>query len=281
MSSAQERFYSLSAISWVRIDVPDRLGWLKERFVGDFVKELFGALDKVTDILNLGRLIFYTASGLPPVLAVAMILRTAGASGQPYWDQFRSDLSHCIDRWPVWFAALIAGFLVANMAYAQTIWNLKSEDDDTNVDTTGYAYRYPQLRTGRLKRSSSEADFDFAAWLISEFYRYVEIAVHIPYGMLLALPLLVVYSIARILLESQSPTRLDACIFAFATWLAVAALGWTVWWRGYWLPKIATRVYRTYVIAEAAIGQGITDYSSEIGASPTAAAAVPAKAEKS
>jgi hypothetical protein len=232
--------------------------------MGDVVKEFFGALDKITDILNLGRLIFYTAAGLPPVLVLAMIVRTASMTAQGYWLQFRGDLLTCIQTWEVWLGALIAGFLVANLAYVQAISRLKSETADGDVDEDGYAFQFPKLRTGREKRAPKEEDFDYAAWLISEYYRYVEIAVYIPYGIRLALPLLVVYSIARCLLDASSPGILDTSLVALGLWTLLAALIWTVFWWEFWIPQIATPIFRTYVCALAGLTGGIKDFNEGV-----------------
>jgi hypothetical protein len=243
---------------------------------GDFVKELFGALDKITDILNLGRLIFYTAAGFPPVLALAMILRTVGAEDKSYWAQFKGDFVACSGSKGVWLGAMIAGFMVANIVYARSMSHLRIKPAG-KVQKTGFVYQYPMLRTGRLKRGASEADFDFAAWLISEYYRYFEIVMYIPYGVLLSLPLLTAYSFARILLDSQHPARLDACFFGFGLWLTASALGWTVWWREYWLPKVATPVYEVFELANAEIISGVRAYSSGVPDAP----AVPPKPDPS
>ena len=228
-------------------------------------KEWLDALGKITDILNIGRLIFYPAAGLPLVLSLAMILRTVGVSNQPYWLQFKSDLVTCIANVWVWAGALIAGFIVANIAYARVVSELSPDStprDDDDVDFSHIAYRYPQLRTGRRLSRTTEPDFDFAAWLIAEYYRYVEIAIFIPYGVLLSLPLLSVYSLARILIDFQYPAGLDACFFGFALWTSLAALSWTVGGQGYWLPKIATPIYQTYETAKAALIKGMCDYAT-------------------
>ncbi len=89
--------------------------------MGDVVKEFFGALDKITDILNLGRLVFYTAAGFPPMLALAMILRTVALENRNYWVQFNSDVVACSKNWGVWLAAMIAGFMIANVVYARYV----------------------------------------------------------------------------------------------------------------------------------------------------------------
>lgn len=244
--------------------------------MGDVVKEFFGALDKITDILNLGRLIFYTAAGFPPVLALAMILRTVALEDRNYWVQFNSDAVACSKSWAVWLAAMVAGFMIANVVYARYMKGLSKPSVDREA-RTGFVYQYPMMRTGRLKRPSDEKDFDFAAWLISEYYRYVEIAIYIPYGVLLSLPLLVVYSCARLLLDAQHPARLDAGLFALALWLVTAALGWTVWWRDFWLPKIAGPVYQTFEFANAELIAGIQNYSSGVTGAPAQPAPPAAK----
>jgi hypothetical protein len=241
--------------------------------MGDVVKEFFSALDKITDILNLGRLVFYTAAGFPPMLALAMILRTIALENRNYWVQFSSDVVACSKNWGVWLAAMITGFMIANVVYARYISILRSRAGSERIRHTGFVYRYPMMRTGRLKRGSQEADFDFAAWLISEYYRYVEIVLYIPYGVLLSLPLLVIYSCARLLLDAQYPARLDAGFFGLGLWLLIAALGWTVWWRDFWLPEIAAGVNQTFELANKELFAGIQEYSNGVADVPDQKAA--------
>ncbi len=231
--------------------------------MASFIKDLFGGADKVTDILNLGRLIFYTAAGLPPILASAMILRMMGGEfDAAYWSQFGADFLACIRSIEVWVAALVVGFLVANLGYVRALSTLQSKPEDSEIDTSGFAYQYPRLRSGRVARGSGEADFDFAAWLIHEYYRYLEIAVYIPYGVLLSFPLLSLYSFVCVVRAANTPDRLDACFIGFGMWAAATAAGWSYGWRGYWLPNVATPIYRIYVQASAQIIQGVQDYNA-------------------
>jgi hypothetical protein len=85
----------------------------------DFFKSATDSLEKLTDILNAGRLIFYTASGFCAILPVAMGLRLLACERpQKYWIQFVTDLRACITHWELWVAALIFGFVIANLATA-------------------------------------------------------------------------------------------------------------------------------------------------------------------
>jgi hypothetical protein len=45
------------------------------RETADFFKSAVDSADKITDILNVGRLIFYTAAGFSAILPAAMSLR--------------------------------------------------------------------------------------------------------------------------------------------------------------------------------------------------------------
>src|SRR5438445_679567 len=59
----------------------------------------------------------------------------------------------------------------------------KIKQEPANVNS--YPYNYPLLR--------QKKDEDYAMWLISEYYRFVEIATYIPLGGIIGLILLALY----------------------------------------------------------------------------------------
>ena len=61
-----------------------------------------------------------------------------------------------------------------------------------------YSYSYPRLVSGGVRPKDGSGK-DYAAWLISEYYRYVEIAVFIPYSILLSLPVYSFYSLVYLI----------------------------------------------------------------------------------
>src|ERR1700692_116635 len=106
-------------------------------------KAFSDGLDKLTDILNVGRLIFYTAAGFCVSLPLAMSLRMLAHDPlQPYWGQLLSDMSACAQYPAVWLVALVLGFLIATVAFA-----LISPDDPPQeaFDKEAYSYQFPRL----------------------------------------------------------------------------------------------------------------------------------------
>src|SRR5579871_5791225 len=110
--------------------------------MSDAIKALIDGLDKITDILNIGRLLFYTAAGFFAVLPAAMCLVLLSHDAlQPYWTQFFSDLKGAAEHWQVLLLALICGFIVSVLANAV----FEFSPGDGTVNEQFYPYLYPRL----------------------------------------------------------------------------------------------------------------------------------------
>lgn len=206
--------------------------------MADFVKAILDGLDKITDILNVGRLIFYTSAGFFGVLPVSMVLRLLAADTPApyYWKQFAADLITCSRKGEVWLAALIFGFVVANIAYAAVSQGLGRPAREPNE--SGLAFQYPRLSSGG---GQPKAGSDYAQWWISEFYRYTEIAVYIPYALLLSLPLYALYSLVYMIrvCDRGAAFVLGPHDYAFALWSMASVVAWRIVWPRYWIPRVA------------------------------------------
>jgi hypothetical protein len=236
----------------------------------DFFKSAVDSLGKVTDILNLGRLIFYTAAGFCAVLPAAMSLRLL-AHDPPlpvYWTQFVADLRSCARHGEVWVVALIFGFIIANLAYSIVISRFTSPPRH-EPQKDSYPYSYARLFSGGV-RSKDGTKSDYAAWLVSEYYRYVEIVVFIPYGILLSLPLYSFYSFVYLVRTAwqHEALVLNAGHLAFAMWTLGSVFAWTVLWPDYWLPRVAEPVYHVWVRARRSAIEGLQEFVTDPKASP-------------
>jgi hypothetical protein len=232
--------------------------------MGEFVASLFNGVDKLTDILNVGRLIFYTSAGFCGILPATMLVRLlAEDSPARYWKQFAADLVFCARRGEAWFAALIFGFVIANVAYTTVIDKLGRPGKKEEPDKEGYAYQYARLSSGGTQPKTER---DFAAWWISEYYRYVEIAVFIPFGILLSLPLYSLYSLAYLIRVSNpaQPFVIGAAHYAFALWAVAAVVGWGMVWPWYWIPKIAEPIFEDSTQARREVLAGLTELMGEV-----------------
>lgn len=227
----------------------------------DLFKSLFDGLDKITDILNIGRLIFYTSAGFCGLLPVAMSVRLLAADRlSPYWKQFFSDFVSCSRHFEIWLAAVVAGFIIATIANA-TVMVFPSPADPPSDNTKTYAFQYPRLFSGGI-RSTAGPTKDYAAWLISEYYRYVEIAVFIPYAVRLSLPVYAVYTAAYLIRAlGQAEGFSFAGHFAFILWAFSAALVWTVIWPDFWIPRVALPTYDSWVLARRRAIAGLIDFT--------------------
>jgi len=227
--------------------------------MSDAVKALIDGLDKITDILNIGRLLFYSAAGFCALLPAAMclMLLSHGDVVQPYWTQFVSDLGRSAHHWGVWFAGLIFGFIISVLANA--IFDFRPGDGA--VDAQFYAYLYPRLFSGGIKPKEGEHK-DFAAWLISEYYRYYEIALFVPYGLMLSLPLYTTYSLIFLVRSSYQSKGffLGGEYLAFPLWAFGCALIWTRFWPDFWLPRVVQPTYSGWIWAKRNTAEGLEKF---------------------
>ncbi|MBZ5636586.1 MAG: hypothetical protein LAO55_25965 [Acidobacteriia bacterium] len=226
----------------------------------DVVKSLIDGFDKVTDILNVGRLLFYTTAGFCAVLPLAMCILLLGHDNVPYsyWVQFMSDLVKSSRQFAVWIASLIFGFIISVLANA--MYQPKSVPEEQAIPQS-YAFQYPRLYSGGVQRTGSTPK-DYAAWLVSEYYRYFEIALFIPYGLLLSLPVYSLYSLAY-LIRTTSHAKgfvLDTSYFAFPIWTFGSGLAWTVLWPDFWLPQVVQKTYEDWVRAKRNAIKGLEQF---------------------
>jgi hypothetical protein len=229
---------------------------------GDFFKSAVDSFDKVTDILNVGRLIFYTAAGFFAILPVAMSLRLLAYNPLPtYWNEFAEDLRHCAGRGGLWAAALIFGFVIANVANNVVIHRF-TPPPRSEPAKDSFPYAYPRLYSGGI-RPKDGTPKDYAAWLISEYYRYVEIAVFVPFGILLSLPVYSIYSLVYLVKTAaeQEAFVLNGCHVALASWTLASVAAWKVIWPDFWLPRVAEPVYRDWVIARRSAIAGLREFA--------------------
>jgi hypothetical protein len=227
----------------------------------DFFKSAVDSLDKITDILNVGRLIFYTTAGFCALLPAAMILHMMlHFSGTSYSSQFIADLIHCAKLSEVWIAALVFGFVIASVAFASIIDGFAAPPPGP-VEKDSYSYAYPRLFSGGFHKKDGTAK-DYAAWLISEYYRYVEIVVFIPFSILLSLPVYWLYTLIYMIRTSQQsePFVLHGVHVAFALWTLGTAAAWMVVWPNYWLPRVAEPIYQGWVEARREAIAGLEDF---------------------
>lgn len=228
--------------------------------IGAAIKTLGESLNNFTDILNVGRLIFYTAAGLCGILPFAMGLHMLSIKSVDlnYWTQFYNDIDPLLKLWQFWVVAGIFGFIIAVLANAVT--RLSSPPLDNDARTDYFAFQYPSLKNAGQLPANPGTD-DYATWLIMEYYRYYEIALFIPYGILLSLPVYSIYSLAYLfrVLELNSPLGAAGYV-AFALWTFLALFAWTVFWPQYWVPKVVEPTYQSWVLARRRLIKGLDDF---------------------
>lgn len=245
----------------------------------EFAKSATDSLDKITDILNVGRLIFYTSAGFLLTVPAAMSLRLlTHAALQPFWRQFTRDMIACGRHLGVWLIALVLGFLFAAFANAIAMGKLQTIPK-RQPETDHYSYQYPRLYSGGV-RPQGTTPKDYAAWLISEYYRYVEIVVFIPYAAVLSLPVYSLYSLLYLIKSAgkQSGFVLGAGHYAFAAWTFTSIWALMVFWPQFWLPRVVQPTYKDWVVARREGVQGLEDFIKNTETAPAPKEAAPSKA---
>ena len=232
-------------------------------------KSIFDGLDKVTDILNVGRLIFYTTAGFSAVLPVSMCLRILAVQDQslkPYWARFLDDSRTCAHHVEVWLVALVFGFIVAALAYSLVMEKslLPPKSDKSDIDENSFEYNYPRLFSGGVPDKQQSATKDYAAWLISEYYRYLEIVIFIPYGILLSIPVYSLYSLIYLIQATDQAHgfAFGAAHLAFALWTLAAVIGWGILWPK-WVHRVAYPAYKSWRTARLNTIEGLRKFVDE------------------
>jgi hypothetical protein len=217
------------------------------------IKEFFDGLSKATDILNLGRLIFYTTAGALVVLPTYMIAA----------QMFELRLVTNIDL-ASWHAAglflcsMVVGFLVATVAFPLVLDEVSRDvrremaaDGVTPDDTYSFPRNYPMLR--------GKPGDDYAAWLISEYYRYVEIAAYIPLGAIAGLVLTEVYLLVVLVQQSirhgHPGITMTHLLFAAILGALVMIRYWL--WPQVWAKRVVAPTIRTYLSAKRNLIDGV------------------------
>lgn len=237
----------------------------------DFLKSAIDGADKITDILNFGRIIFYPPAGFCALLPVAMTLRMlAHPATSTYWSQFLSDLIVCSKSVPVWIASFVFGFIIANIGFVTVIDQFPALPPPKQpADRFSYDFSYPRLFSGGVHPKEGTPK-DYAAWLIAEYYRYVEIAVYIPLGIVLSLPVFSAYSFVYLVRTSGQgePFVWNAGHFAFAFWALGWVLAWAWIWPDFWVPRIAKPLFQGWVLSRRSAIEGLEDFVNDPKLSP-------------
>ncbi len=225
------------------------------------VKEIFDQFGKVTDILNLGRLIFYTVAGALVVLPAYMIGRLITQPAASLSAQMASGadtLAQASTAGVVFLASIVVGFLIATAGFPIVLEGLSDEirrqmAQETGTNKYSFPRNYPLLR--------HKTDDDYAAWLISEYYRYVEIATYIPLGAIVGLALTGLYVLIALLQSTTGPgaAGVTGSHVAFLAILVALVLIRYWLWPEVWAKRVVVPTIRTYLSAKKNLIDGVND----------------------
>lgn len=224
-----------------------------------WIKQFFESLNKITDILNPGRLLFYTSAGFLVFYPILMIYRLLVCNNLEL-THFLSDIKRLAptDSWEILGGSLIMGFLIAALGFTTVLKPLSkqmsAQYNDDKDEKNSFPFRYPHMK--------NNIEEDYQAWLIAEFYRYVEIVTYIPLGFLLGLTFLFVYTVIYLLLHAVSKPFVEAADgYVFLLVLsAVLGISWFGAWEQFWKPRVIEETLRTYTRAKKHLIRGIEDF---------------------
>lgn len=228
------------------------------------MKGLMGFFDKFSDSFNVGRIVFYSASGallvLPFVMTVDLALRphlnsiTFGSrvleSTEIIW------AAGDIPGWALVFASLVVGFLWASLVFVVVIDPLQEMAKIKILPERTYARMHPLLR------NSDEEDY--GAWLVAEYFRFVEVTAQLPLASVAASGIMAVYAavfLAKTYLWSNR-VAVDG-VFAFFFFLVACGLGY-FWGYTIWRAQIVTPIVDAYVAAKKALVDAVKERNQEL-----------------
>lgn len=232
------------------------------------MKELFDQFKSLTDIFNAGRLVFYPMAGALIVLPAYLLIRIALVTPAPTLHaQVVGDLRSlgAIEHvgWLVVFASTVVGFLTAVVGFrvleratAETVRDVTAQ---LPARATSYNFNYPLLR--------QKKDEDYATWLMSEYFRYVEIATYIPLGALTGLVLITLYVcvfvIRRFAAEGPVPATSDLAVLV----LLVAGVIFirVYFWPEVWVKRVIVPTHGTFLKAKCNLIDGIKSVERAVG----------------
>lgn len=206
--------------------------------------------DKLLDNFNFGRAVIYTATGLLCVLPIFMMVELGRPlpEGQTLWEHFIQELARPFEESPfyLFLASYIVGFLVVSAAYPfiakeqkclrQRLFpGLRPEDYSVHLN-------FSLLTTPGAREP--------LGWLISEYYRFVEIVVYLPLGLLAFLTLLAFYFLLNV-------PRFHGDALICAMGLMLTALFMILVFRFFWTPLVIRPILTTYMKAKQRLIEGL------------------------
>jgi len=245
----------------------------------NWVGQLFSGLDRMTDILNLGRLVFYTAAGAlvyAPLWLLVYLLEVPKIAGQSYFQYLNAAigaLGEASSGYPFWFISTVLGFLIAGAAFVTVVApvssKVKSQLAHEEINKHGFPYNYPMLVKGSSKTDKADPR-DYASWFIAEYYRYVEIVTYLPLGLMLGVLLMALHSGLFLMMRVDAnamPGITDGHV-AFVAINFVAAAMWVYVWPQVWVPRVVLPVLKASEQAKRALVQAILDQDKKTSEQP-------------
>jgi hypothetical protein len=232
------------------------------------MKEFFDGFKSVTDIFNAGRLIFYPFAGALVVIPFYLLARIILVSPTAVlFTQLTNDLKS-IDHSPLSLAifavaAVVVGFLIAVTGF--TVLDEQSAEISKQIAalnpdrSASFNYNYPLLR--------QKKDEDYATWLISEYFRYVEIATYIPIGGMVGLTLMMLYVLVFLMRHFAEAALLGVTSAHVVFILLLISVIITKWylWPEIWVKRVIVPTLCTFLKAKGNLIEGVKAVERAVG----------------
>lgn len=226
------------------------------------MQSLLASLKSVTDVFNLGRLVFYSFAGALVVIPLFMIKRLIASAGETLpslGTKLAADFDGVMTEsiYIVYLVSTVCGFLIASIGFVAVLGEIAGPVNASEIATPrpvrganakkafSTPFYYPLLHN---KEATTD---DYYGWLIAEYYRYVEIVTFIPMGAIGGLCLLDVYVLTYLIQTGMTPGN-SGISPAHATFVALVLLTAMVryrWWP-VWLARVVAPIVRVHIVAK-------------------------------
>lgn len=226
------------------------------------MKELFDQLKSITDIFNVGRLVFYPFAGALVVVPFYFLVRIFVQPPAALLHlQLASDIDSMGGSWRplvfflastvVGFLVAVAGFSILDRVGAEASKEVAAQNPNYAVSFT---YNYPLLR--------QKKDEDYATWLIGEYFRYVEIATYIPLAAIVGLGLMTLYVLVFVVRQFPDDASSHVILtLLLSIWIIVK---WYLW-PHIWLQRVIVPTLRSFLRAKANLIEGVKTVERQVG----------------
>jgi len=232
-----------------------------------WAEALKDALSKIVDTFNTGRLVFYTAAGFLFVLPCEMTLRLLVNGVEEKSTFFQQAAAFAKPGMETFVISIPVGFLIAIIGFQRVLTPLSEQ---LQADSAGRPLArscYPSLYP-LLANNDKES---YHNWLITEYYRFVEIATFLPMGFMAGIFVLFVFTLLYLTIKA---THTGTSGFESAYWILLLLAAVSSWlrlsaWPHHWIPKIVKPIITSHQSAKLELAEAVKQINKNKSSTPT------------